>query len=103
MQLRLRFWHESEKIESTLFVANEIQKLSNEDVTYSDMYYSKEDETVTILLKDSEKGLITKQTHFHLPEDMKKQLEDTGTLDFTFLDKEWTTLLHKYNFTNLAA
>lgn len=91
-----RFWRESGEVEDVLRVMDEISRLSSDDIAYSEIIVEKDSDKITMLLKDSKSGPITKQTCTVSHAAMMKKLKESGELDFTFVDEEWNALLNKY-------
>ena len=91
------FWRESEKIEEALVIMDELNKLSTEDILYSEIIVEKDSNEITLFLKDSKWGLTIKQKYSVTHAAMMKKLRESGVLDFTFMDEEWSNLLQKYS------
>lgn len=92
------FWKESYNAEKALAVMDEIGKLSVEDIRYSEIIVEKDSDEITLFLKDSKWGLTKKQKYTITHKDMMKKLRETGELDFSFIDEEWSSLRQKYLF-----
>lgn len=92
------FLCETEKIKNALSVMNNIKLLSPNDIAYSELMIEEDSNMITLFLKDSQNGYITKYTYKVLRMDMMQKIINSGELDFTYMDEEWNNLLHKYQF-----
>lgn len=94
-----RFIKETKEIENTLYIANEISKLNDNDINYSEIITEDKSNIITLFLKDSQYGLTTKYTLSISNEDIMNTLRKSGILNLSLIDKEWDALLEKYEIT----
>lgn len=90
------FWRETDTIEEVLKIMDKINKLSKEDILLSNLIIDKDSNKIILLLKDSTKEIIIKEYYTIPYQSMMRHLQNTGELDFTFVDEEWINLLKKY-------
>jgi len=92
---RIRKFHdETEYLEDVTRIMDKLQKLSTEDLAYTDLIV--DDCSIVLMIKDSEWGFIEKNKYTVNNEDIMKSLRETGILDFSSIDDEWRILKEKY-------
>ena len=92
---RIRKFHdETEYLEDVTRIMDKLQKLSTEDLAYTELIV--DDYSIVLMIKNSEWGYIEKNKYTVKNEDMLKSLKETGILDFSSIDDEWRMLKEKY-------
>ena len=97
-QIKL-FIKEIKKLEDFLIIAKEIDKMSNDDISNSEIIVKNKSNKITLILKNTKYRLTKNLTLSIRNKSIIKTLKTSGVLDLSFIDKEWDDLLKKYEIT----
>ncbi len=89
-----KFHDETEYLEDVTRVMDKLQKLSTEDLAYTELII--DENSIVLMIKNSEVGYIEKNKYAVKNEEVLKILKETGVLDFSSVDVDWKILKEKY-------